>query len=122
MQRLRELIPKLREADAWLDRELERLEDLLEVELPEGSYGCILLSRPDRNHHCWTHLVYEDGILWVETWDHRRGSKGFHREDAINHDIRENRIEVLKRVADLWIACGGDPARVRKSQTATGTG
>lgn len=114
MHNLRELLPRLREADAKLNEALERLEDVLEVELPRGSYGRILLSRPDRTHHCWTHLVYNEGVLWVETWTQKHG---FHTEDVINHDIRENKLLACKRIADLWIACGGDPARVGRKST-----
>lgn len=107
-ERLRELIPQLREVDAQLDEWIARLTTFFQSELPEGTYGCVLVSRPDRNHHCWTHLVYEEGALWVETWDERHG---FHRETAVSHDIRENRIAVLKKLKELWAACGGDPLR-----------
>lgn len=110
-ERLRELLPRLREADAWLNSALERMEDLFELELPEGSYGCMLLSH---ERGVWTNLLYYDAILWVETWSKR---SGFHCEDVINHDIRANKLEVLKRIKDMWILCGGDPARVGRKPT-----
>jgi hypothetical protein len=114
-ERLMTLLPRLREADVRLNEALERVEDLFETELPEGSYGCMLLSH-DRG--TWTHLLYYDAILWVETWSSRHG---FHCEDAINHDIRANKLEAVKRIKDMWILCGGDPVRVgRKSSDPIG--
>lgn len=112
-----ELLPRLREADGKLDAALERMEDLFETELPEGSYGCLLLSY---EHRTWTHLLYYDAILWVETWSK---SRGFHCEDAVNHDVRVNKLEACRRIKDMWVLCGGDPARVgRKSDDLIGTG
>jgi hypothetical protein len=52
--RLRDLVPRLQEADARLNEALEKIEDLFEVELPEGSYGCMLLSH---DNGVWTHLL-----------------------------------------------------------------
>lgn len=101
-----ELLPRLREADAKLDAALERIEDIFEMELPEGSYGCMLLSH---SHGTWTHLLYYDAILWVETWSKRHG---FHCEDAISHDIRVNKLEACFRMQEMWVLCGGDPARL----------
>jgi len=115
-ERLNDLLPRLLEADARLNDALERMEDLFETELPEGSYGCMLLSH-DRG--TWTHLLYYDDILWVETWSK---SHGFHCEDAINHDIRANKLEACRRIEDMWVLCGGDPGRVgRKSTDPVGT-
>jgi hypothetical protein len=118
-ERLRELLPRLREADDRLNEALERIEDLFETELPEGSYGCMLLSY---SHGTWTHLLYYDAILWIETWVWSKKSWcGFHCEDAVNHDIRANKLEACRRMKDMWVLCGGDPERVgRKSDDPIG--
>lgn len=107
-ERLRELIPKLREADAQLNDAFERLEDIFEIRLPQGSYGRILLSRPGRLSTEWTHFVYDEGLFWIETWNPKHG---FHTEDVMKHDVRADRIEAARRIGDLWLACGGAPLR-----------
>lgn len=102
--RLQELIPKLREADARLVEAIERIEDLFELHLPEDAYGRILVERPRALGGEWVHVVYEEGVLWLETWSNKRG---FHVEDLTKWDVRAHKIELCKRVRDLWTACGG---------------
>ena len=106
--RLREIMHRLHAADVQLNNALEQLEDVFEIKLPVGSYGCLLLWQPHSNgtNTQWMHLVYDEAIIWIETWSEHQG---FWREDVINHDVRENKIEACRRARDLWILCGGKP-------------
>jgi hypothetical protein len=103
-ERLRDLIPRLREADEKLTAALERMEDLFELHLPEDAYGRILVQRPRAPGGEWVHVVYEEGVLWIERWSNKGG---FRYQDLTKWDVREHKIEVCRRVADLWTACGG---------------
>jgi hypothetical protein len=101
-ERLDALIPKLREADARLNDAIERIEDLFELHLPEDAYGRILVERPRALTGEWVHVVFEEGVLWLETWSNRRG---FHREDLTKWDVRAHKLELCRRVRDLYAAC-----------------
>lgn len=107
-ERLRVLKPQLEEADRRLAEAIERIEDLFELHLPEDAYGRILVERPYAKlggSGEWVHIIFEEGVLWVETWSPKRG---FHFKDLTKWDVRAHKIEACRRVRDLWIACGGD--------------
>lgn len=103
-ERLRILKPQLEEADRRLGETIERIEDLFELHLPEDAYGRILVERPRTLTGEWVHVVFEEGLLWVETWSNKRG---FRREDLTKWDVRAHKIEVCGRIRELWTACGG---------------
>lgn len=104
-ERLRALIPRLREADAKLGAALERLEDAFETSLSDDAYGCVLVKAPSRGSQDWVHIVYRDGMFWLDKW---RSAKHCSREDLLNCDEREYKIALCARAREVWQACGGE--------------